>query len=160
MTETQTPVDSPNSWVADHIRRYVETAGREGHLWYGPKGNLEKGVPTLLLTTVGRRSGQPRRTALIYGPVDDDKVGAGADRYAVVASYGGAPDHPLWYYNLLAKPEVTVQVEGDVFAARARTATDSERARLWPRLVEIWPPYDDYQAKTERIIPVVILERA
>ena len=158
MTDTQTPVDSSNPWVADHVRRYVESGGREGHLWYGPDGKLEQGVPTLLLTTTGRRSGQPRRTALIYRRVDDE-FGGGAARYAVVASYGGAPDHPLWYYNLQAKPEVTVQVAEEVFPAVARTATDEERARLWPLMAEVWPPYNDYQTKTERVIPIVILER-
>ncbi|MEV1011268.1 nitroreductase family deazaflavin-dependent oxidoreductase [Streptomyces sp. NPDC049881] len=135
--------DSPTAWVADHIRRYVETDGRDGHDW--------NGVPTLLLTTKGRTSGEWRRTALIYG--------TDGDAYVVVGSQGGRPEHPSWYLNLAADPEVRVQVWGDRFTARARTATPEERARLWPRMAEIFPQYDEYQSKTTREIPVVILER-
>lgn len=142
--ETQgEPVDSPVGWVAEHTRQYVETNGEEGHLW--------RGVPTLLLTTLGRRSGKPRRTALIYG-----KDG---DHFLVVASNGGAEDHPLWYYNLLEHPEVEVQVAGERFHARARPATADEKPRLWKLMSAIWPAYDEYQTKTSREIPVVILER-
>ncbi|WP_059013060.1 nitroreductase family deazaflavin-dependent oxidoreductase [Streptomyces specialis] len=136
--------DSPASWVNDHIRRYVETDGREGHLW-------RDGVPTLLLTTRGRKSGLLRRTALIYGRDGDD--------YLVVASQGGKPEHPAWYHNLVADPEVRLQVGADKFRARARTATPEERARLWPRMTEIWPDYDEYQTKTSREIPIVVLTR-
>jgi deazaflavin-dependent oxidoreductase (nitroreductase family) len=96
--------DSPTGWVAQHIQEYVETDGQAGHTW--------NGVPTLLLTTRGRKSGALRRTALIYG--------RDGDRYLVVASKGGAPDHPLWYLNLLADPEVSVQVGAEKFTARAR----------------------------------------
>lgn len=137
-------VDSPREWVADHIRRYVETDGADGH--------IRNGFPALLLTTRGRKSGQLRRTALYYG--------RDGDNYVVVASAGGADDHPLWYKNLTADPNVQVQVLADVFAARARTATPEERARLWPVMAAIYPPYDEYQTKTSREIPVVILERA
>jgi deazaflavin-dependent oxidoreductase (nitroreductase family) len=136
-------IDSPVGWVADHARKYDETDGEEGHIW--------RGVPTLLLTTKGRRSGQPRRTALIYGRDGDD--------YAVVASYGGAPEHPLWYRNLETDPEVDVQVGADRFKARAHTANAEEKARLWPVMTSIWPDYDEYQKKTDRDIPVVILSR-
>ena len=137
-------VDSPRDWVADHIRRYVETNGEEGHLW--------RDVPTLLLTTRGRRSGKLRRTALIYG--------TDGDRYMVIASRGGAPAHPLWYRNLTADAGVRVQVKADTFPARARTASAEEKQRLWPVMAAIWPAYNDYQQKTEREIPLVILERA
>jgi len=137
-------VDSPVGWVAEHVRRYVETGGEQGHEW-------KPGVPTLVLTTTGRKSGLPRRTGLIYGQ-------DGAD-YVVVASQGGADEHPLWYRNLLADPTVTVQVKSETFDARARTADPAEKARLWPVMAAIWPAYDDYQAKTDRDIPVVILER-
>lgn len=143
MTFEQEPIDSPREWVAEHVRRYVETNGEEGHLW--------RGVPTLVLTTLGRRSGQPRRLALIYG---ED-----GDHYVVVASKGGAEQHPEWYLNLLAHPEVQVQVKADRFRARARTATPEERTRLWPRMVAIWPDYAKYQKQTSRQIPLVILER-
>jgi deazaflavin-dependent oxidoreductase (nitroreductase family) len=109
-------------------------------------------VTTLLLTTTGRRSGQARTTPLIYG--------RDGDRYVVVASRGGAPQHPAWYENLAAHPEVTVQVMADRFKARARTASAAERPALWKTMAAIWPPYDEYQAKTSRTIPVVVLERA
>lgn len=88
---------------------------------------------------------------LIYG-VDQN-------RYVIVASKGGAPDHPLWYENLVAHPEVAVQVRGERFRARARTATPKERPPLWKLMTGIWPAYDEYQTKTKREIPVVILER-
>jgi deazaflavin-dependent oxidoreductase (nitroreductase family) len=137
--------DSPTGWVADHIRRYVETDGREGHEW-------REGVHTLLLTTRGHASGKLRRTALIYGRDGDD--------YVVVASQGGAPTHPSWYRNLAAEPEVRVQVAAETFTARARTATAEERPRLWRMMAAIWPDYDSYQKQTDREIPVVVLERA
>jgi deazaflavin-dependent oxidoreductase (nitroreductase family) len=143
VTIEQEPIDSPYDWVAEHVRRYIETNGEEGHMW--------RGVPTLILTTLGRRSGKPRRLALIYGQ--------DGDRYVIVASKGGAPEHPEWYLNLLAHPEVQVQVLADRFRAQARTATPEERAALWPRMAEIWPDYNNYQAKTDREIPLVILER-
>ncbi|MCZ7420666.1 MULTISPECIES: nitroreductase family deazaflavin-dependent oxidoreductase [unclassified Micromonospora] len=145
MTTGERVLDSPTNWVAEHINRYVETDGAEGHEW-------RPGVFTLLLTTRGRRSGALRRTALIYG--------RSGDAYAVVASQGGAPQHPAWYLNLLAEPRVEVQVGADRFTARARPATPEEKARLWPVMTAVWPAYDDYQAKTDRDIPVVLLERA
>ncbi len=135
--------DSPSGWVAAHIRRYVETDGRDGHRW--------RGVNTLLLTTRGRRSGKLRRTALIYG--------RSGERYLVVASQGGAPRNPSWYLNLTGDPEVDLQVGADRFPARARTATAEEKPGLWRIMTSIWPDYDRYQARCERDIPVVILER-
>ena len=138
-------LDSPEGWVADHIRRYVETDGADGHEW-------RPGVFTLLLTTRGRRSGALRRTALIYG--------RDGDAYLVVASQGGAPEHPAWYLNLRDDPQVEVQVGAERFAARARTATPEEKPRMWTTMTSIWPAYDDYQARTDREIPVVVLERA
>lgn len=136
------PIDSPVDWVAEHTRQYVATNGEEGHLW--------RGVPTLLLTTTGRRSGQPRRTALIYG--------RDGERYLVVASKGGAAQHPLWYLNLREQPEVELQVGAEHLRAHARTATPEEKPRLWQQMTKIWPPYDEYQTKTSRDIPLVILE--
>lgn len=144
MANDEQVVDSPTQWVAEHIRQYVDSDGAAGHEW-------RPGVPTLLLTTRGRRSGLLRRTALIYG--------RDGDAYVVVASQGGAPTHPAWYLNLEADPAVRVQVGAEVFDARARTATEEERARLWPELARIWPAYDDYQARTQRRIPLVILTR-
>ena len=134
--------DSPVGWVADHIREYVDTGGEHGHVW--------RGVPTLLVTTTGRRSGQRHRTALIYG--------RDGENYVLVASKGGAAQHPAWYLNLDANPDVEVQVMRDVFPARARTASGAERDRLWRLMTQTWPAYDDYQTKTEREIPVVVLE--
>ncbi|WP_329787937.1 nitroreductase family deazaflavin-dependent oxidoreductase [Lentzea sp. DG1S-22] len=136
--------DSPTSWVQEHIRKYVETDGAEGHEW-------RPGVHTLLLTTKGRKSGELRRTALIYQP--------DGDGYVVVASQGGAPAHPSWYLNLTEDPVVHVQVAADKFQANARTAGPVERDRLWKLMTEVWPDYDEYQAKTDREIPVVVLER-
>ncbi|HLQ34811.1 MAG TPA: nitroreductase family deazaflavin-dependent oxidoreductase [Chloroflexota bacterium] len=138
----QEVLDSATGWVAEHTRKYVETDGAEGHEW--------RGVKTLVLTTKGRRSGKLRRNALIYGQ--------DGDRYLVVASKGGAPTHPLWFRNLEADRNVHVQVGAEKFSARARIASPEEKARLWPIMTAVWLAYNDYQAKTERDIPVVILE--
>ena len=143
MSIDQTPIDSPTDWVAEHVQRYIETNGEDGHIW--------KGVPTLLLTTLGRRSGQPRRLALIYGQ--------DGDHYVIVASKGGAAQHPEWYLNLLDHPEVQVQVLADRFRANARTATPEEYPALWEHMAQIWPDYTTYQTKTDRQIPLIILER-
>ena len=127
----------------EHVRRYRETDGEVGYLW--------NGAPCLVLTTT-RTSGEPRDTALIYGQ--------DGDAYLLVASKGGAPEHPWWYRDLAARPAVELQVRGDRFAAVARTASPEEKARLWPIMTAVWPSYDDYQAHTDRDIPVVIVERA
>jgi deazaflavin-dependent oxidoreductase (nitroreductase family) len=144
VAQAEKVIDSPTGWVRDHIQRYVDSDGENGHIW--------KGVPTLLLTTTGRHSGKHRRTALIYG--------RDGDNYIIVASKGGAQEHPEWYRNLVAQPEVQVQVLGEIFDARARTATDEERSRLWEMMAQIWPAYNDYQKKTNRQIPVIVLERS
>ncbi|MFM7762751.1 MAG: nitroreductase family deazaflavin-dependent oxidoreductase [Acidimicrobiaceae bacterium] len=141
-------VDSPVGWVQDHIRAYVESNGQEGHMW--------RGVPTLLLTTTGRKSGELRRTALIYGRDSDD--------YVIVASKGGAPNNPLWYENLVAQPKVTIQVGADVFDCVASTYEESgvaggHRQKVWDSLVAIWPGFAEYQTKTARRIPLVRLKR-
>jgi deazaflavin-dependent oxidoreductase (nitroreductase family) len=135
--------DSPTGWVAKHVGRYVGSDGKQGHRW--------SGVDTLLLTTRGRSTGTLRRTALIYG--------RDRGRYLVVASNGGSKRHPNWYLNLAADPRVFVQVEGDRFEARARTATARSKPRLWRLMASIWPEYERYQTRTAREIPVVILER-
>ncbi len=126
----------------EHIDRYVATDGEEGHDW--------QGTQTLILTTTGRRSGQERVHPLIYGRHGDD--------YLVVASKGGAPQHPDWSLNLEAHPEVDIQVKGDKIRAHARTAKPGEKAELWSIMTKEWPEYDRYQEKTEREIPVVVLE--
>jgi len=128
----------------EHVDRYKATDGEEGYEW--------RGTQTLLLTTTGRRSGEPRTTPLIFAPV--------GDAYAIVASKGGSDAPPAWYLNLSEEPSVEVQIKGDVFKARARTASSEERAEIWPTMASEWPAYDEYQASTEREIPIVLLERA
>jgi proline iminopeptidase len=127
-----------------HVRRYRETDGVVGHLW-------RRGAKTLLLTTRGRKTGNPTTAPLIY---EQD-----GDAYVIVASKGGAPKHPGWYRNLAKDPNVEVQVQDDRFAAHARTATGEERERLWKLAAQQWPDYDAYQQRTDREIPVVVLER-
>jgi deazaflavin-dependent oxidoreductase (nitroreductase family) len=128
---------------AEHVRVYQQTGGEPGYRW--------RGTTILLLTTTGRASGQERTTPLIFR---ED-----GDRWVIVASKGGAPDHPDWYKNLQANPEATIQVKREVIPVIAETAQDGERARLWSALAEVWPAYDDYQRRTDREIPVVILSR-
>ena len=127
---------------AEHIRKYRETNGEVGYLW--------NGAPCLILTTKGRRSGQVRDSALICN--------FDGDNYVIVGSMGGAPKHPQWYLNLTADPNVAVQVKEEKFAATARTAEGVERDRLWELMCEVWPNYDQYQERTTRRIPVVVLE--
>lgn len=134
--------DSPTGWVARHIRSYVRTDGKTGHRFHGHDA--------LLLTTRGRKTRKLRRTALYYG--------RSGDRYLVVASAGGEPTHPAWYLNLLANPDVVLQVGAEVFLAHARPATPAEKPELWELMVGIFPKYAEYQAKTTRDIPVVIIE--
>lgn len=129
-------------WISDHIARYLASNGEDGHIW--------NGVPTLLLTTIGRTTGEPLLLPLIYG-----RDGA---NYVVVGSRGGAANHPGWYKNLAVNPEVDVQVGAERFRALARTASPEEKPRLWDEMARIWPAYNEYQAKTEREIPVVIIE--
>jgi proline iminopeptidase len=128
----------------EHVRRYRETGGEVGHIW-------KEGSTILLLTTTGRRTGRETTSPLIYNLDGDAPV--------IVASKGGAPEHPGWYENLVKNPEVGVQIKGERFRARARVAEGEERERLWELMVEIWPHYDEYVTRTEREIPVVVLER-
>ncbi len=134
-----------NLFGEEHVRRYRETGGEVGHTW-------RRGSKILLLTTKGRRTGEPRTTPLIYEEAD------GA--YVIVASKGGAPEHPGWYRNILANPDVEFQVGTRRMKAWARTAAGEERARLWEEALRFWPPYADYQRKTGREIPVVVLDPA
>lgn len=139
-------------WIADHLQRYLDTDGADGHLWDSAPVGGPGPIPTLLLTTTGRRSGNPIVMPLIYGEA--------GGKYVVVASKGGAPTHPGWYLNLAAHRAVDVQILAKRFRATARTASGAERAELWQQMAAIYPPYDDYQAKTDREIPVVVLEPA
>lgn len=136
--------EAENLFGDEHVRRYQETDGEIGHIW-------KRGAKILLLTTKGRSTGEPRTTPLIYEDVDGAPV--------IVASKGGAPEHPGWYRNLLKDPAVTAQILGDVFPAHARTAVGPERERLWAAAAQQWPDYDVYQTRTDRQIPVVLLER-
>jgi deazaflavin-dependent oxidoreductase (nitroreductase family) len=133
---------SPWSPIAEHVERYLDTDGEDGSEW--------EGAEVVILTTTGRKSGKLRRTPVI-------RVHDGA-RYVVVASLGGAPKHPVWYLNLLADPNVTVQDRADVHELRARTASTQEKADLWPVAVAAWADYENYQAGSDRDIPLVILE--
>jgi deazaflavin-dependent oxidoreductase (nitroreductase family) len=127
----------------EHVDRYEATDGDEGHEW--------RGTVTLILETKGRRTGETHKTPLIYQEHDGN--------YLVVASKGGADKPPAWYLNLDANPDVGVQVRGDRFKARARTATPDEKPEMWKKMTAAWPDYDDYQKRTDREIPVVVLER-
>ena len=128
----------------EHVDRYRATDGAEGYSW-------QNGTTILLLTTRGRKSGAERTTPLIFQPNGDD--------YLIVASRGGTDAPPGWYVNLQAEPDVQVQVRGDVFRAHARDATPEEKPELWRKMAAVWPDYDEYQKKTDRDIPVVVLER-
>lgn len=136
--------EAENLFGEEHVRRYRETGGEVGHDWKG-------GSKILLLTTKGRKSGEARTTPLIY-----ENAG---DAYVIVASKGGAPEHPGWYANLAKTPEVELQVRDEVFPAHARVADGEERERLWKLAAQQWPAYDDYAKKTDREIPVVVLDR-
>ena len=126
----------------EHIARYEETNGEIGYIW--------NGATCLILRTTGAKTGQLRKSALIYA--------AHGDAYVLIASQGGAPTHPNWYHNLLAHPDCEVQVKGDVIPVRARTAEGAEREELWNVAKAQWPNYDEYTKRTDRVIPVVVLE--
>ncbi|MCW5748464.1 MAG: nitroreductase family deazaflavin-dependent oxidoreductase [Alphaproteobacteria bacterium] len=151
MTETKLAPNLPK-WMKDHVDVYLSSGGKEGHLYTIRLPNVpEKAVPSLLLTTTGRKSGEKYLFPLFYGRAGDS--------YFVIASKGGAPQHPGWYRNILANPEVEVQVGTAKLRARARTASGEERGRLWAQAVGIWPPFADYQVRAgAREIPVVVLD--
>jgi deazaflavin-dependent oxidoreductase (nitroreductase family) len=125
----------------DHVQKYEETAGKVGHDW--------NGTSCLVLHTKGRKTGDTRKAPLIYGRDGDD--------YVLVASKGGAPDDPGWYKNLVAHPDVEIQVWGKIIPVTARTGTAADKQRVWPTMVAQWPDYDTYQAGSPRNIPVVLL---
>jgi proline iminopeptidase len=150
MTEAKLAPNLPE-WMRDHASRYLSSGGVDGHMYtMNLPDRPVMTVPSLLLTTVGRNSGEKYVFPLFYGQ--------DGDSYFVIASKGGAPRHPGWYRNILANPNVDVQVGTTKMKARARTATGEERVRLWEKSLEFWPPYADYQRKTEREIPVVVLD--
>ena len=127
-----------------HVRVYRQTDGERGYHW--------RGATVLLLSTKGRVSGQERTTPLIFR--------SDGERWVIIASQGGAPDHPHWYKNLVRDPQATIQVKDERIPVRAHDAEGEERSRLWSLMTENWPAYDSYQRRTARQIPVVVLERA
>jgi deazaflavin-dependent oxidoreductase (nitroreductase family) len=129
-------------WVKDHITKYVESNGKDGHIF--------NGNPTLLLTTIGRRSGKPYTTPVIYGQHENT--------YLIVGSRGGDEHHPHWYLNLVDNPKVRLQIEADQYSATARTANEDEKPALWKIMTQIYPAFDERQANTDREFPLVILE--
>jgi deazaflavin-dependent oxidoreductase (nitroreductase family) len=148
------PIPAPNlrDWQRVHLERYLATGGEDGYWWTSPRPGIPGPQPTLILTTTGRKSGRRYLNPLIFG----EDAGA----CIVVASRGGAPAHPAWYVNLVATPEVEVQIRTRKFTARARTAKGEERARLWKLMATIYPSYDEYQKVAGREIPVVVLDPA
>ena len=150
MTDAKLAPNLPG-WMLEHTNRYLSSGGTDGHMYkVTPPGYSEMIVPSLLLITTGRKSGEKFIFPLFYGMAGDS--------YIIVASKGGAPDHPGWYKNLLAHPEVEVQVGTKTVKARARTTSGAERASLWQESLKFWPPYADYEKKTPREIPVVVLD--
>jgi deazaflavin-dependent oxidoreductase (nitroreductase family) len=132
----------------DHVRRYKASKGADGHMWdqLGAPGTY----PCLLLTTVGRKSQEPRTTPLVFG--------RDGDNYLVIGSKGGRPTHPAWYLNLVANPQVELQVGAEIFSATAHTATGDERAKLWEKMRSVYPLYDEYEVRIgeAREIPLVV----
>lgn len=128
---------------AEHVRVYRETDGERGYHW--------RGTTILLLSTRGRSSGEQRTTPLIHR--------TDGERWVIVASKGGTPENPSWYENLTADSQASIQVKGETIGVTASTAAGEERERLWKLMAEVWPAYDEYQARTDREIPVVVLTR-
>ena len=151
MAEAKLAPNMPQ-WMVDHANKYLSSGGTEGHMYNIKLPNLpERAVPSLLLTTAGRKSGEKYIFPLFYGQ--------DGNRYFIVASKGGAADHPGWYKNILANPDVEIQVGTAHMKAKARTASGSERAKLWADSLTFWPFYADYQKKAgSREIPVVVLD--
>ena len=138
-------------WIKEHIALY-RSDPEKAHMWDSTPLGGPGLLPTLLLTTRGRKSGEARALPLIYG-----ELGAS---YVVIASKGGMPDHPLWFRNLEADASCELQAGAKKLSARARVAEGEERERIWKQMVEVYPPYVDYQKNTERTIPVVVLDPA
>lgn len=136
-------------WIAQHREKYLKD-GAAGHLWDSTFAGGPGPLPTLLLTTIGAKSGGESVMPLLYGKVDGG--------YAIIASKGGDPKHPGWFHNLAKQPVCKVQVANEVFKARSRTATGAERKAIWDQMAAMYPPFTAYQAKTAREIPVIVLE--
>lgn len=137
-------------WIGRHLKAYLDTDGAEGHLLDFRPGGGRLETPTLILKTIGRRSGEAHLTPLIYGRHGGEIV--------IIGSKGGAPKHPAWYLNLTARPDVAFQVADKKYHGGWRVAEGAERARVWDAMVELYPPYRDYQARADREIPVILLD--
>ncbi len=138
-------IPSPRDWVAEQVDLYEESGGTDGLTL------RDTGLPVIIVTNRGRKTGAVRKTPLMRA-VD-------GNNYILVASQGGAPKHPLWYYNLKAEPNVEIRDGAEVYSMRVREVVDSvERRRLWDIAVEAYPPYQEYQDKTDRVIPVFLAE--
>jgi deazaflavin-dependent oxidoreductase (nitroreductase family) len=139
-------------WIIDHMRVYLESGGKQGHMFDASFANPGIGeLPTLLLTTVGRKSGKKRMTPLIYGVVDGNHI--------IIGSKGGSQTHTGWYFNLLENPAAEIQVGTEHFKVRARMAQGDERTKIWAHMLSVFPTFGEYQSKTDREIPVVVLEK-
>lgn len=143
---------SNKNWMAEHLQRYLTSNGEDGFYVDFRRIGGPAQVPTLILTTTGRRSGKPQMLPLIFGHVDG--------KHVIIASKGGAPEHPAWFLNLQANPLAEIQVKAQKLRVRARVAADEERTRLWKHMTAFYPAFDKYQARTDRQIPVVVLEPA
>lgn len=148
MAEESTTLD-PKEWIAEHVRLYLEDP-EKAHMWDSTPVGGPGILPTLLLTTIGRKSGEPRHLPLLY-----QKTNTG---YIIVASKGGAPSHPAWYLNLLTNPQCEIRVGAEHHHVIARKAEGDERSKLWNVMEKLYPEYNNYQAATDREIPVVVLE--
>ncbi|MEX0800024.1 MAG: nitroreductase family deazaflavin-dependent oxidoreductase [Dehalococcoidia bacterium] len=149
MHEFSIPTHMPD-WIKDHVARYLESDGADGHMWDSSIAGGKGMIPTLLLATTGRKSGAAQTRPLIYSKTEGG--------YVVIASRGGTPQHPDWYLNLVGNPDVSIKVAADAYEAKARAATGDEREALWAQMAELYPPYNLYQQRTERQIPVVVIE--
>ena len=150
MSKQSTSGELP-SWITEHVKLYLEDPDK-AHMWDSAPVGGTGVLPTLLLTTIGRKSGEPRMLPLLYQQVD-----AG---FVIIASKGGAPSHPAWFLNLRENPDCEIRVGRDFHRVTARVSEGAERAELWKIMVELYAPYQDYQASTDRQIPVVVLEPA
>lgn len=148
MPEFSVPTHLPD-WIKNHVALYLEKP-TEGHMWDSSIAGGKGTIPTLLLATTGKRSGQSRTVPLIYSKTNGS--------FVVIASRGGSPTHPDWYLNLSANPDVSIKVATEEYDAKARTAAPEEREKLWQQMAEIYPPYNDYQARAGREIPVVVID--
>ena len=150
-TVTALDEGSTPGWITEHVRRYRETGGADGHFWDTTPVGGDGPRPCLLLATMGRKTGQPHVHPLLYAEHGSS--------FVIVASKGGSDAHPHWYHNLIANPAVRVQVGPEEFAARARLVDDEEHPNLWALVTAMYPPYVDYQSRTQRRIPLFVLDR-